>query len=716
MSSFGTYSADSPITDPQHDVFGRWPFAQRVARVIADRRDTSSIVIAVYGAWGEGKTTVLNFVERELAQHSHVVSLRFNPWRFTSEEMLLRGFFDQLASKLGRSLTTRREEIGEAIQKYGRPLASLVGKADAAEGVASLFAQADLEALRERIGTLLVEEGKRVVILVDDVDRLEKDEIHAVFRLVKLTADFVNTAYVLAFDDQMVAAALQERYGAFQPGAGRAFLEKIVQVPLNLPAADSIALRQLCYDGVNQALSDSGIELTEQQVRQFVQHFGAAFDGRLRTPRTAMLYANILSFSLPILKDEVHPVDLMLVEGLRVFYPALYGVIRDNPDLVLGEIMDFERNREKKNEATKQRISSAMEDLDDDTRASAVKLLTALFPQLNSVYGNVTYGAESEEQWAKAQRVASREYFARYFSYAILSGDVKDETIVSLLNAAETASVEDLSSEIQTLVTPRNAEKILQKLRRHEGNASPSASRNLALALSLLGALFPNPPSGIFSLFNPWTQAAICISSLVENLPTSEERVSAAGEIIRIAQPLGFAVECFRWFPVFDEERPNPKAFTTDQNDALGRLLSVRIAGELAGEEPLWITQADTAGPILWAWRTYGRTGETHEYIRGTLENDPGQVIKLLQVYLPTVHSGSGMSKGAFQRSQYDALVQDVDPAVVQASLQRHLGKPYEEALASEAHPGERDSALSLALQFGRLHAYLSGRAESEDQ
>lgn len=48
------------------------------------------------------------------------------------------------------------------------------------------------------IETILKEEQKRVVILIDDIDRLEKSEIHAVFRMVKLTADFKYTAYILA--------------------------------------------------------------------------------------------------------------------------------------------------------------------------------------------------------------------------------------------------------------------------------------------------------------------------------------------------------------------------------------------------------------------------------------------------------------------------------------------------------------------------------------
>ena len=76
---------DTPLSSPEHDMFDRWTFTQRLARAIAARSDPSSLVLAVYGAWCNGKTTVLNFVEAELGHYDHVLCVRFNPWRFGDE-------------------------------------------------------------------------------------------------------------------------------------------------------------------------------------------------------------------------------------------------------------------------------------------------------------------------------------------------------------------------------------------------------------------------------------------------------------------------------------------------------------------------------------------------------------------------------------------------------------------------------------------------------
>ncbi len=76
------YSADSPVIQKEDDRFSRWTFSERVAEVISKRSDPSSIVIGLYGVWGDGKTSVLNFIENSLSADENVICIKFNPWRF----------------------------------------------------------------------------------------------------------------------------------------------------------------------------------------------------------------------------------------------------------------------------------------------------------------------------------------------------------------------------------------------------------------------------------------------------------------------------------------------------------------------------------------------------------------------------------------------------------------------------------------------------------
>src|SRR5947207_602709 len=112
------YFSDDAITDPDLDAFRRRPFARRVAQTIVNHKDISSIVIGIYGAWGEGKTSLLSLIEGELKNDPNVVCIHFNPWRFTDETALLRQFFSALANALDKNATSPWERIGGVLEDY----------------------------------------------------------------------------------------------------------------------------------------------------------------------------------------------------------------------------------------------------------------------------------------------------------------------------------------------------------------------------------------------------------------------------------------------------------------------------------------------------------------------------------------------------------------------------------------------------------------------
>jgi predicted KAP-like P-loop ATPase len=328
------FSGDRPLTAPQEDVLNRAPFARRIASVLLELPKGASLVIGVHGPWGDGKTTVLNFLRAELAASPATVSVDFNPWRFTDESAMLAGFFHVLAGQIRATLSTRSEVVAGWLETIGRYGSHIPGQTGTVLGrAAELFrgrARPDLEELRRRLTEALANADKRIVILVDDIDRLDRHETYTLFRLIKACADFPNICYVLAFDDTAVAQALGERYGGGDERAGRAFLEKIIQVPLKLPIAAKEDLRLLCFDQVNRTLDTAGIELLQEQAGEFVTGFDGGVAVRLTTPRAAKRYGNGLLFALPMLKGETNPVDLLLVEALRAFFPEVYDIVREH--------------------------------------------------------------------------------------------------------------------------------------------------------------------------------------------------------------------------------------------------------------------------------------------------------------------------------------------------------------------------------------------------
>ena len=150
-----------------------------------------------------------------------------------------------MLTKFGKLLTLRYEH--DHIKAEVDPLGE-AGK---------LLAETTIEKQKEHIGRVLVDERRRVVVFLDDLDRLDRREIQAVVRLVKLCGDFNHVDYVLAFDRDVVASAIGGHYGAGAAVDGYDYLQKLVQVSLELPIPDQTVLGRICKEGVLGALKNA---------------------------------------------------------------------------------------------------------------------------------------------------------------------------------------------------------------------------------------------------------------------------------------------------------------------------------------------------------------------------------------------------------------------------------------------------------------------------
>ncbi len=667
--STGPYRTDAPLTDPEFDVFDRKPFAHRIADTIGERNDPSSLVVGIYGPWGDGKTTVLNFIRGRLKDYPSIICVSFNPWRMEGEQALLQGFFATLAEVLDKELTTDAEKLGDVLKKYGALLKVAPGGwGDAAVGAGTALSTVSLDKLRDRISAMLRDADRRVVIIMDDIDRLDRAEIQAIFRLVKLTGDFENTAYVLAFDEQMVASAIGEKYASSSGQsyeAGINFLEKIVQVPLHLPPPSPDALRQYCFELVDEALRESGTEMSQNQVNEFVRHFIDGILIRLKTPRMAKRYANALHFALTILKGESYTPDLLLVEGLRMFYPKLYDAIRHDSEPVLRT-----RSADKANANAGKFIEAHTEGMTAAEKRAAASLVEALFPRM----GSTIIGSDWEAEFARDQRIASSYYFPRYFTYGVSSSDVPDLALKAFIAGLPQVSVEESAKMFRGLINDRNASTILYKLRAQEEQMPAESAARLVEVLARNGGCFPSPESFVFFM-QPLMQAVICVSQLMRRIP-AEQRGAIAIELMAHSETLHFACDAARWLgPGDGTVEP---VLTTEEVKQMQAALGTRIGAYLTAQsKAIWVLDPKDAGTYLSWWEQSSGQDTVRSYTARQVEADPASIFELMKSYLP---HGWGMTTGlpvesSFDRNTYTVLCRVIDPAIVAVALQSMFGE-----------------------------------------
>jgi hypothetical protein len=701
------YSADTPISAPSEDRFGRSAFAERIAFTLAGHRDRSSLVVGIYGKWGEGKTSVLHLMQQALADRRGVVVASFNPWRFKSEEDLLLGFFQTLAAAVGASLPTGKERFGELLGEYGFILsgaasAATLGALDlsgSVEKIVEKLSSSSLEERKARIEELLEKAGLRVVVIIDDIDRLDRAEIQAIFKLVKLSAQFRSISYILAFDDEVVAQSLGEKYGSGDTEAGRRFIEKIVQVPLRLPRADQIQLRRLTFDGIQAALDECGIQLSQDAVNVFSRYFIDCFDDVLTTPRHAKLYGNSVLFALPLLKGEVDMADLLLLEAIRVFYPRLHEVIARNEALFAGSSRN-ERTPEG-TDPVDALVDKALEEHPASLRSRVrSRLLGHLFPRV----GSMTYGSEWEVRWANEQRACSSQYFSRYFSYGVFARDVSDQDVARFISAAGAEDSGQMEQVWSRAVQGGAIEQLVRKLRHREDKMPADKAIAIALFVAHHAEQLPKRDSEPFNFTG--MQPAILVRKLLMNVQKPEERLSAAKTVLEQCSSLSYAGEIFRWMRTEDKEPDEERLMSQADEQQLGGVLAARIAAH-ASEGPLYKLESDC--PLLfYIWRKYGDPSEAADHLAESLKQNPENASALIECYVGRAWSmETGIPHAAdFSREGYNNVAELVDPAMVVEALVAAFG----DIGADDFHAkDDADPVLMHAHQFAWIHRKVLG-------
>lgn len=716
QSKWEHFISDEPIAGAAQDRFNRAPFAVRIADTIARRPDIASLVVGVFGPWGDGKTSVLKMMDEELQRHDNVVVLRFNPWHFQSEEQLIRGFFATLAEGLDQKLNTAQEKIGKVLENYGSLLSlgsfAVAGGAiqlrpgDAVKGLGEALSNVSLDKLRSRIESILTASGKRVVVLVDDIDRLDRAETHSIFKLVKLSAGFNHTAYVLAFDDEVVAAALGERYGAGGQQAGRAFLEKIIQVPLHLPPADEVALRQVALEGVQAAVDMAGIQLSQPDADAFMRHFVDGLERKLTTPRVAKLYTNALMFALPLLKGEVNTMNLMLIEGIRVLYPALYAAIRDNPSLFLAEQARGRHGLEVARNRLDELVDAATPECTlADREVIKTRLLKPLFPRT----GNTIYGHEWDAIWAREQKICSEVYFKRYFTYCVPDGDVADASIAELLDRLPTDDDSAKRERLAQFDRRRSIPRLIATLRRRMDDMDAGRAAALARAIALSGDMMVRERGQI--MVTTFNQAGILVSAAIRQLPGREQRWTAVEEILQSAMPLDFAVECARWMYFNAERAEDDNIVEEADNDRIDGLLAQRIAAA-DQEQPIYRQFPKAAASLYFLWNG-ASPGAPGESLRRRFAEAPAELDEFIDCYVGEaweIESGLPV-RSDLRRESYNAIVKLIDENDIMANLRARYG---EELNAPQNYPPrEWPHARKFAHQFAAIHAFVAQEASA---
>jgi KAP family P-loop domain len=429
---------DQPINTDSEDQLGRTPISREIANGLLKSfaNNSDSVVIGINGEWGSGKSSLINLIVAQIEAKSQndvseALVLRFNPWMFSGQTELQGIFFAELLLLL-QGKTEKLKNVSEGLSdfldhfnwiKYFHQGAAEAIK-DSQDFLSKINKKQSLVDLKKKIDGLLISNGVKLYIAIDDIDRLTPVEITNIFQLVKLNGNFSNTIFILAYDREVVASALEKQFGE----NGDRYLEKIVQIDYTLPNPSRKQIQDIFSRTFSALFSEP--ELSELIVKSITDLRTDKFTELFRSIRDVYRFNNGIKLRLPSIYNDLNIRDFLLIEALRLFRPKAYKFIIDNKERLTNpskneRIIILKRKME--SESVSQLIDKS--GLDELSR----EIISCIF----ELEGNFVFSTLSPDDLIREKRAANRNYFDRYFNLQLSTTDIPEQLFIDFISTAD---------------------------------------------------------------------------------------------------------------------------------------------------------------------------------------------------------------------------------------------------------------------------------------
>lgn len=420
------FSSDRPIYSACEDLLGRETFAKRVATSIARIRTKESIVIGLQGAWGSGKTSVINMIVEELRKSDQdILIVHFDPWNRIEDTSLVTEYFQVLQENIGwlKKFNYKGKvlrELSEALKDYSTTLKG-GKKRTLAKWVSRHFTyKADrrfgsIEERKKRVSDILSSHDVKILVVVDDIDRLADAQIRSVFQLVTSIADFPSVNYLLSYDSDVVENALS----TIQVCSGSEYLEKVVQIPIRIPEINKNKVADLLNDEISIILKYFSSERELSIAMKRVELLRYCVFPYVESMRDLKRYKNVLVFELSGSQNKVSPLDIAAMASFMTFVPELIPWIVSNKYLICGKSGGGYVPEEAKE--LRRKYEAEFAGLLHGSRFGAkpvMKSIAMLFPAFGQAVG-LPREAISEESLRMQKMLAHGDIFDAYFKGGI---------------------------------------------------------------------------------------------------------------------------------------------------------------------------------------------------------------------------------------------------------------------------------------------------------
>ena len=300
--------------------------------------DNGSFVINVCEEYGYGKTSFFALLYNKLTTQwsNQYIAFCYRPWMCENENSMVNEFFNIFREEL----SSYNPQISKNITNYIRTLLDKTNNI-LVHFVRTTFCQSpSMQEERQKLKEAIVRIGKPIIVFIDDVDRLQKEELLILLKLVRDTADFQNVFYIMAADKNHISSCLKD-CNISNPDN---YLKKIINYELMLPGNDKLVttileneLKSQLSKYVKGENSQNQEERLNTIVDSIINH--EEIESVFRNIRDIKRLLNDYMLTLTVIKsgveEEIDYKDLFLLTLIKMLRPDVYIALRENEDQLL---------------------------------------------------------------------------------------------------------------------------------------------------------------------------------------------------------------------------------------------------------------------------------------------------------------------------------------------------------------------------------------------
>jgi len=418
----GTYYRiipDKPITSSEDDLLDYRRDALNLYKIIESLHVNSSHSIGIVSPWGSGKTSYMNMV-KELMKNDRFIIVDFNPRHSKETGLIQEDFFKELCSQL----KVYNGEFSTLFEDYLDAL-NIIDKKGFVSWIRLYNKLTGRTNKKTQLQAALDQLNRRIVVFIEDFDRLLDAEIVEVFKLIDENASFRNIIFISAYDKEHLQKLLGSKYDNEESKFSDKFFTQEVYLPrrpyeIILDFVFQKLREWLFWDESNSELQKAWLRNNRDMIQKYIP-----------TLRDAKRFLNLFLRDYLLIKNEVVYSEYFLISLIKYKYPQELNALYEKKYL------------------TRRHLISSVFEIAKNCDAQSKDIIETLFP----TYDNALMLGTPEDYKSIRFETSFHKYFENYV-HGILSVEQMDKVLDPAIK----------NTDVEQILADWNADNAIQDL------------------------------------------------------------------------------------------------------------------------------------------------------------------------------------------------------------------------------------------------------------